>query len=157
MKAVIRSTVLLAFAAAVGCEQQPARVAVHPVSGQVTYNGKPAAGVRVCLLPTSAPTYPDVPANPHGVTGADGRFTLSTYGDGDGAAEGGYQVLLKWPEGQPEDEQEGSVPDKLLGWYDAAHTKLTAHVKPGANALPAFQLPARTKPPEAVEGVPGRN
>jgi hypothetical protein len=31
------------------------------------------------------------------VTGPDGSFTLSTYGDGDGAPQGGYQVVLLWP------------------------------------------------------------
>src|SRR6478736_1752146 len=69
-------------------------VRCHPVSGQVTYDGKPAAGVRVYLMPTSAPMVPVIPANPHAVTGPDGRFKLSTYADGDGAPEGGYQVVM---------------------------------------------------------------
>lgn len=141
---------------AAGCGKDDGPVPVHPVRGQVYYDGKPAAGVKVYLLPTSAPMVPRVPRNPHGVTAADGTFELSTYGNKDGAAEGGYQVSLVWTEA-PKDGEEASDHDKLLGWYGPIHSKLTAQVKPGANDLPAFKLAAVGKPPEAVEGVPGRN
>src|SRR5258707_15875435 len=77
----------LALSALAGCGAT-GPVRCHPVSGQVTYDGKPAAGVRVYLMPTSAPMVPVIPANPHAVTGADGRFKVSTYADGDGAPEG---------------------------------------------------------------------
>lgn len=150
--------VAAALAAAAGCGETKAPVPVHRVSGKVLYAGKPAAGVRVYFYPTSAPSVPDIPANPRGVTGPDGAFTLSTYGDGDGAPEGGYQVVLLWPPDRKDDEEgERAGSDRLLGWYDVAHSKLTAEVKPGANDLPAFNLPAATRPPEALEGVPGRN
>jgi hypothetical protein len=138
------------------CSSSPEPVAVHPVSGQVLYDGKPAAGVKVFLYPTSAPTVPTIPTNPYGVTGADGRFTLSTYGNGDGAAEGGYQVILFWPPEIQEDEEEPDT-DRLLGWYTAVHSKLSVEIRPGPNTLEPFKLPARTKPPEAAEGIPGRN
>jgi hypothetical protein len=130
-------------------------VKTHPVSGRVLYDGKPAAGVKVFFLPTSAPTVPVIPSNPRGVTDASGRFQLTTFTDGDGAAEGGYQVILLWPpEGSESEEADG---DRLLGWYDAVNSKLTARVKAGENRLSAFNLPRRTKPPQAGEGVPGRN
>src|SRR5438046_1248625 len=99
----------------------------HPVTGQVIYDGKPAAGVRVYLMPTSAPMVPQIPSNPHAVTGSDGRFSVGTYGDADGAPEGGYQIVLYWPKG-PEggsESSEGDESDQLLGWYDAAHSKLS--------------------------------
>lgn len=140
----------------VGCGQSTGQVAVHPVKGQVVYDGKPAAGVQVFFVPTSAPTVPQVPANPHGVTGADGTFTLTTYQPGDGAAEGGYQVVLLWQQ-EAKGDEEGSDADKLLGWYGPVHSKLTAQVQPGSNALPSFRIAAVTKPPEAVQGIPGKN
>jgi hypothetical protein len=146
----------IALIAALGCESQPERVAVHPVSGQVTYAGKPAAGVKVFFYPTSGPTIPVIPSNPHGVTGPDGKFTLSTYGDGDGAPEGTYQVILFWPPEAGEDEEEADT-DRLLGWYAVSQSKLTADVKPGANDLPPFQLPATSRPAGVSEGIPGRN
>jgi hypothetical protein len=146
----------IALTALAGCDDQAGKVPTHPVHGQIMYDGKPAAGVRVFLLPTSAPAPPEVPNNPHGVTGPDGRFSLSTYGDGDGAAEGGYQVVLFWPHEAKEDEEE-SDEDRLFGWYTAAHSKLAIEVKPGDNQLPLFNLPYRKGPPPKSEGVPGRN
>ena len=119
MRRLIGLTPLLAFGLLAGCDSQPDKVATHPVNGQIYYDGKPAAGVRVFLLPTSAPMIPQVPMNPHGVTGPDGRFTLSTFSEGDGAAEGGYQVILFWPPETKEDE-EGSSEDRLHGWYTGA-------------------------------------
>ena len=157
MRAATRLLPALALAAALGCDGTAERVTTYPVSGQVKYAGKPAAGVKVFLYPTSAPAVPEIPSNPHGVTGPDGQFTISTYGDGDGAPEGGYQVILLWPPEVPEGEEAGSEADRLLGWYDAKHSTLTVQVKPGANTLPAFDLPARAKPAGESAGVPGRN
>jgi hypothetical protein len=144
------------LAAPTGCDSGPDKVAVYPVRGQVLYDGKPAAGVQVFFYPTSAPAVPEIPANPHGVTGPDGRFTLTTFTDGDGAAPGGYQVILYWPAETAEDE-EASKEDRLLGWYSAVHSKLTVDVKAGDNDLPRISLPARKGPPGKSEGVPGRN
>ena len=153
---VLRLAPALGLLAAAACGGGPDRVEVYPVSGQVLYDGKPAAGVQVFLQPTSAPTIPDIPCNPHGTTGPDGRFTLSTFGEGDGAAEGGYQVILLWPPETKEDEEPTDT-DRLLGWYTAVHSPLTAEIRPGSNELEPFRLPVKSKPPEAAEGVPGRN
>jgi len=147
---------LLVVVAVAGCGGSEAPVTVHPVRGQVFYDGKPAAGVRVYFVPTSAPTVPRVPTNPHGVTAADGTYELSTFGTNDGAAEGGYQVVLNWPEPAPEGDERSNT-DKLLGWYGPVHSKLTAQVAPGANTIPPFKLTGVSKPPGEVQGVPGKN
>jgi hypothetical protein len=139
-----------------GCNKRKP-VTVHPVSGQVLYAGAPAMGVRVFLLPTSAPMMPDIPANPHGVTGADGRFTLTTFTEGDGAAEGGYQVILFWPEERKPDERDESDSDRLLGWYSGVHSRETAQITAGPNTLAVIDIPHIAEPPAAVNGVPGRN
>ena len=69
--------------------------------------------------------------------------------------KGGYQVVMIWTAesaGREEDEV-----DRFMGWYDAAHSKLTAQVKGGSNELPVVQVPAIRRPPQASQGVPGRN
>ncbi|HVK17040.1 MAG TPA: hypothetical protein VM533_08825 [Fimbriiglobus sp.] len=136
-----------------GCESEPGPVPVYPVSGQVLYAGKPAAGVHVYF---NAAGGTPTPVNPHAVTGPDGKFTLSTYADGDGAPEGSYQVLMTWPPEVPEGAEPPDT-DRLQGWYGMAHSKLTAQVKAGENTLPPFQLPAVSRPAGEIEGIPGRN
>lgn len=128
----------------------------HPVTGKVIYDGKPAEGVLVGLLPMDAPMPPAIPENPSAVTGPDGTFTIKTFKEGDGACEGNYQVLLTWMVAEKTDTEEGRK-DKLLGWYDAAHSPVYFTVKPGANTIPVITIPARRTPPEAMPGIPGRN
>lgn len=157
MRTIRLFTFTLSAIAICGCGKESSEsVPTYPVSGKVTYNGKPAGGVQVFLYPTSAPTIPQIPSNPHGTTEKDGTFTLTTYREGDGAPEGGYQVILNWPAAKEDDDDEATT-DRLQGWYDAAHSKLRAQIKSGDNALPPFNLPAITKPPEQLMGIPGRN
>lgn len=149
---------LLAAGCAGSSETGP--VAVHPVTGKVVYDGKPAAGVEVTLLPTDAPMVPRIPRNPHAVTGADGRFSITTYAEGDGAAEGGYMVVLSWPVKETKSEtgsDEATDTDRLMGWYDGTHTKYSLRVKAESNELPVFDLPRVSQPPPVSQGVPGRN
>lgn len=147
---------------AAGCGKSgPEAVAVHPVSGQVLYDGKPAAGVEVTLLPTDAPMVPTIPRNPRAVTDAQGRFTIGTFTDTDGAAEGGYQILCHWPKTAPgaegEEEVDPSEDDRLLRWYDPLHSKFSVRVKAEANVIPPLKLERHTQPPPKSDGVPGRN
>lgn len=144
-----------------GCSNTPAEgpVVPQPVTGKVVYDGKPAEGVIVALMPTDAPAPPRIPGNPRGKTAADGTFSITTFQENDGAAEGGYIVILNWPKPPPADgtvtsEEDG---DQLLGWYDAVHSKYQVRVKAGANPLPTFNLPKKTSPPQPSAGIPGRN
>jgi hypothetical protein len=148
-----------ALVVAVGCSGSEATVVPHPVSGRVMYDGKPAVGVVVTLLPSDAPMVPRIPQNPHAVTGADGRFTITTFAEGDGAAEGGYQVVLIWPPARDEksESEEQKDVDQLLGWYDGTHSTLSVRVKPGPNELPTYNLRKVSQPPPVSQGVPGRN
>lgn len=146
---------LLAGTAA-GCGKgDSGQVPVHPVSGQVVYDEKPAARVRVYLLPTT-PAADGARPTPHAVTRDDGTFVIGTYADGDGAPEGKYQVVLVWKDGEPGEEGPGDE-DKLLGWYGPTRTTLTAEVKAGTNSLPPFKLKAVTRPPGEMIGIPGKN
>jgi hypothetical protein len=143
----------------VGCGGQDGPkwdLTTHPVSGRVFYDGKAAEGVLVGLYPMDAPMPPAIPENPHGVTKSDGSFNLTTFKDGDGACEGNYQILLTWMnKGSTEDEEKDV--DKLLGWYDAAHSNLYFTVKKGENTVPNISIPPRKVKPEAMPGIPGRN
>jgi hypothetical protein len=142
--------------AVVGCDRGT-KFPVYPVRGQVLYDGKPAAGVQVFLFPTAAPGVPDIPSNPHGVTGPDGTFQIGTYAEADGAAEGSYQVVLYGPEPTSNEYQESDA-DRLFGWYTVARSKLTATVPAGGTDLPPFKLPPKKAPPsESGTGIPGRN
>src|SRR5262245_22963963 len=56
-------------------------VKVAPISGVVTLNGQPTAGIAVSFEPI-APEGINVPGpSASGVTGADGRYTLKIVGD----------------------------------------------------------------------------
>jgi len=141
-----------------GCSPKAEQISIQPVSGQVIYDGRPAVGVRVFLYPTSAPGVPLVPVQPHGTTDTEGRFKLGTYATDDGAAEGGYQVVLFWPSAQTDDSEEESDEDRLLGWYSATQTKISVQIIPGENRLPVWNLPVmKAAPKEGGEGIPGRN
>jgi hypothetical protein len=144
---------------AAGCgDSNGGPVVAHPVSGKVVYDGKPAAGVLVTFIPTDAPGIPRIPRNPHAVTAADGTFALTTFKEGDGAAEGGYQVVLSWPiSPDMEGPDEARDADRLLGWYDPLHSTVNFRVKAGTNEVPTFNIPKITQHPPVSQGVPGRN
>jgi hypothetical protein len=147
---------LLSLAAVVlaGCSESKKPLEIQSVTGKVFYEGKPAEGVRVFFYPTTAPQPPDVPQHPFGVTGADGRFTLSTFAKDDGAPLGGYQIVLLWPAAESESATDD---DRFLGWFDIKHTKYTFEVKSGANEVPTIQINTIKGPPPESTGVPGRN
>jgi hypothetical protein len=158
---------LIPAALVAGCSPQPApepgALTAHPVTGKVVYDGQPAAGVVVTLLPIDAPMVPQIPHNPRAVTKDDGSFTIGTFREDDGAPEGGYQIVLTWPGGKSEEgeadgerDRERDV-DRLKGWYDGTHSTLNYRVKGGQNAIPDLFLPKVTKPPPHSQGVPGRN
>ena len=86
---------LLFAAGLAGCGEaaKPWEIVV-PASGKVTFEGKPVDGAELTLTPVSA----EVPATvrPSAKCGADGSFTLGTYGTGDGAPAGEYKVSAVW-------------------------------------------------------------
>jgi len=152
---------------AAGCGgSQDNSMVPHPVTGKVVYDGKPVAGVKVTLIPVDAPMVPNIPQNPHAVTKADGTFSITTFQESDGAAEGGYQVVLAWPPDPAEKDaksakvdssDEAQDADRLLGWYDPLHSPTRFRVKAGQNEIPTFNIPKITQPPPPAQGVPGRN
>lgn len=151
------------LAAAAGCAKEEGprwNLTRHPVRGTVRYDGKPAEGVLVGLIPIDAPMPPAIPSNPTAVTGPDGAFAIGTENPGDGACAGRYQIVLNWmvaKGGEDGATDEESREDKLLGWYDAAHSQLSLEVVEGENVVPEIAIPPRTILPEQLPGIPGRN
>jgi hypothetical protein len=84
--------VMVLFAPATcGCSAKPyqdQRPKVVPVHGVVRFNGKPLDGARVTFSNTAAGI------SAYGVTDAEGKFTLTTFEPGDGAAPGHYQITV---------------------------------------------------------------
>ncbi len=89
---LINRTALVALVclAVVGCGGGLSAPRTVPTSGTVLFKGKPAAGVKVTLHPKFSMQF-----TPNGVTGTDGRFTLSTAAPLDGAPPGEYAVTFE--------------------------------------------------------------
>ena len=113
---------------------------LHPVTGQVFYEDKPAVGAEVVFVPVNGTE----PHRPSGLVGKDGSFTLKTYPHGDGAMEGEYVAVVTWYEPTPsgaEDREPPPPKSKLPARYgDSAKSGLKAVVKPGSNTLEPFRL-----------------
>lgn len=135
-------------------------VEVVPVTGQVIYDGAPAVGIRVTLVPIDAPSPPQIPQYAHGITDAQGRFKLTTYVADDGAPEGGYQVVLNGTKANNADnvgQEESDDGDLFKGWFDAMHSTLNVRITKGQTEIPAIKIPKITKPAGMSQGIPGRN
>ena len=150
-----RATWLILFLTIVcGCAKENVVIPTHKISGRVLYDNKAAEGVAIYLGPIEAPSVPDIPANPHGITGKDGRFSISTFGENDGAPPGKYKLMMIWIDS---DSKLESRPDRFFGWYDAVNSKIVVQIKEGENVIPEIKVPVITGPPDAVNGIVGRN
>ncbi len=76
-----RAFPLVAVAAvlASSCAKE-ARTPVHPVHGQVLFEGRPVPNALVVFHPTSDPAVGATLGKPHAIADHDGFFTLGTYG-----------------------------------------------------------------------------
>ena len=111
---------LLALAWAVGLSvllcgcggNQGDRPVVHPVSGKLLIDGKPAVGAQIALRAIDNPELNKF--YPHAVVEPDGSFRLTTFTANDGAPLGEFAVTVNWPgprvKGQSEEED---GPDRL--------------------------------------------
>ena len=119
------------LAALGGCSRPPA---LHPVTGTVTVDGKPAARVLVLFYLVNDPS--PYPSPSSALTDDSGAFVLTTAKQSDGAVAGEYAVVCHWynvrfsAEGEPV----YSGPDKLAGRYaNAKTTPLRVTIPQGAN------------------------
>jgi hypothetical protein len=117
-----------------------------PVSGTVLLDGKPVEGAAVSLVPNAGGRFG------YGTTDAQGKFTISTYGDNDGATLGGHKILVTKADIIPPTKAAATIEDQeeLLrgggaGWTFKSHipekygspdkTDLTVEVAVGLEPL----------------------
>jgi hypothetical protein len=105
---------LLLLAGSSGCGE--ARVPVYPVTGKVTFQGKPPVGAQVVLHSVNPTAANDIA--PTGTVKSDGSFAISAYDDGDGAPQGDYVATIQWFKIIP--EQGGRGPNVLPARYASA-------------------------------------
>jgi hypothetical protein len=133
----IAASLLCGLAAGCSGSKQPP---VYPVRGQVLLNGKPLAQAIVTFHHQGS--GPEAPA-PSAQTDSEGRYTLTSYQNGDGAPEGDYAVSLvcfrtrELRKGSDEDTARNIVP---VRYANAATSRLTAKVAAGKNELPPLQV-----------------
>lgn len=127
--------VVLACAAASGCGEGW-EADTYPASGQVSVNGRPAAGSLVQLH--SVGKGPDERnSRPWGLVKDDGTFTLSTYEAGDGAPAGDYVVTITWPD----DPSVPSMADRLgFRYAQPGQSPWKVTIREGENTLPPIEI-----------------
>ncbi|MEK6247746.1 MAG: hypothetical protein N2C12_06165 [Planctomycetales bacterium] len=118
------------------------RVPVHPVAGEVRINGEPAVGASIRFISVQ-PTEKTDKLLPIAVIGEDGNYALGTYGPGDGAPEGEYGVVIRWP--TPDAlTPPGTIPNdyKRLNqrYGNRNQPRFQAEVHHGSNQVPVFKL-----------------
>jgi hypothetical protein len=127
--------VLLLVALLGGCSKSdPLKVPVHPVSGQVTCEGRPAKGAWVVFhAKDTSGGFP----SPNAYADAQGNFTISTYSVGDGAPLGEYAVTVRWQPPVLKDGEYQQGPDLVAPRYRSPSTStLKVRVADGANSVP---------------------
>jgi hypothetical protein len=125
---------LLVFVFATGCSKAPPRPAVHPVSGKVTFDGRPAAGAQVVFHPKTATAA--IPT-PSAKADSQGNFSLTTYDAADGAPAGDYAVTVEL---RPVVTKNGELewgPNTLPPQYGSPKTtRVAASITDGINNVP---------------------
>jgi hypothetical protein len=138
-----RRALLLALALLVGAGCSGGnRVPLHPVRGQVLYNGSPVAGALVVFHPR-APVAGQA-QKPLAYTDAEGRFRLMTERPDDGAAAGEYTMTVVQRERTAMGREEVNARNLLPPRYARPATSgLTFRVEEGENELPPVHLTDR--------------
>jgi len=137
---------VLIAAAILGCG--PSHPDLVPVSGAVTFEGKPVVGAQVTFM------APGAARAAFAVTDAEGKFRLSTFGTDDGAVVGNHTVTVAKP------TQSGSgqamSPDDADAAYAAAMAQAAA--SPAVKSeLPAKYADAKTSDLTANVTASGAN
>jgi hypothetical protein len=127
---------LALLAALNGCSRRQG-LETAPVSGKVTYRGKPLPNGTVMFVPGEGPAAT-------GEIRPDGSYTLGTYTATDGAVLGNHKVSITALQnvGEALPEQRSPTPSSLLPakYLNHENSGLTAEVKRGKNEV-NFDLP----------------
>lgn len=124
--------VMPALLAAVVAGCGPRRAAVYPVSGEVVLDGKPLAAAIVTFVPQNGRLA-------LAQTDAQGRFTLRTWAEGDGAVAGEHVVCIaKYVESPRPPEKAGATADP---YADRQNVAPAAYASPVTSPLRATIVP----------------
>lgn len=99
----------------IACSQRPA---TYAVTGAVTYRGKPVEGAGVMFMPSNGR-----PAS--ALTDAEGRFTLRTFKQNDGAMAGENVVCISKMMPQPGDKTKEAMFKKMISLLPARYATPT--------------------------------
>lgn len=125
-----------AVVAIVGCNRET-RVPVFPVSGKVTFQGRPPVGALVVLAPVNGSGTDGVA--PTATVQNDGSFSITSYEPGDGAPDGDYVATVQWY--RYSKELGGPGPNVIPAKYANARTSpFKVSVKGGPADVPAIVL-----------------
>ena len=113
---------------------------IYPVSGRMTYKGKPASGAVVFFHRQGGDASKEPAIT--GIVQEDGSFELVCGPLGKGAPAGDYDVLVEWTRVTGQGKKRPQTgPDVLKGRYaDPKHPLLHATVEAKATNLPGFEL-----------------
>jgi hypothetical protein len=130
----------LSLVAFVGCSPAASdRVPVYPVEGTVSFGGKPIEGALIVLHPQAGSDPKVLPAR--GQVDSAGKFTLTTYEAGDGAAAGEYSVTVVHTPLVTVAGDAVAGPNVLPRKYATpTDTDLKVSITAGPNTLPALEL-----------------
>jgi hypothetical protein len=110
-------TLLLGLGAVSGCGSAD-RLPTAPVTGIVTFDGKPLANAEIWLVPKSEEVKnAKITIRPYAKTRADGTFTVTSYLVDDGAPLGEYAIMVV-PAGSrtnTEEERANDAPSEKKG------------------------------------------
>lgn len=98
-----------------GCNRSPA---TYCVTGMVTYRGKPVDGAGVMFMPSNGR-----PAS--ALTDAEGRFTLRTFKQNDGATAGENVVCISKMMPQPGDKTKDAMLQNMISLLPARYATPT--------------------------------
>ena len=135
--------VILACGLLAGCgDSNPA---VYPVTGTVSFNGEPLSTGTIVFIPKSGG------ASAQGQIGSGGKYTLTTFTDGDGALPGTHTVMVSaMKDNGPEAPATALVPDK----FSSENSGLTGEVKEQDENVVDFDLKGRAPSGKAPVHMP---
>jgi hypothetical protein len=145
--------IVAASLAAAGCSSDD--VAVYPVRGTVTFEGRPLpGGGAIDFIPLTRQEGKTA----GGTIAADGTYRLSTYNDGDGSMVGEFRVVItQVTDQEPPNTEDGEAPatappglpaaDRIPTIYsDPQNSPLTAKVE--AKSENVFDFPLTRNVPK---------
>ena len=124
-----------------GCGSAGKTPDLYPVSGKVTYQGKPLAAAKLVFIPAAEDPKKPSAERPNAETDAEGSYEL-TWGDEAGAPAGKYKVMIfAFAEVADTHDSETAPPSLIPAKYNSpASSGLTAVVTEDDENVANFEL-----------------